>query len=135
MLDTQGLNLTHLQATDRCFHAASATDVSIQKRHKDPDSYAWDTRWFFAHLKTAKKTSMSGSGHPARHRAHVVYEVRRPCQPLFFLSLFSSTLLAGHGLAAKCCESSCEPAGGLPSGAPEAHVGTLLTTVSKLRHT
>ena len=69
---------------------------------------------------------MSGDGHPARHRAAVVYQMRRPCHPLF-LSVFSSTLLASHGLAAKGCESSCKPKGGLPSATPEANVGTLPT--------
>ena len=54
----------------------------------------------FCAVEDCKKTSMSGDGHPATHRAAVVYLVRRPCQPLF-LSVFSSTLLASHGLPAK----------------------------------
>ena len=70
---------------------------------------------------------MSGDGHPARHHAAVVHQVRRPCQPVF-LSVFSSTLLAGHGLPAKGCESSCKPKG-------RANVGTLHTVFETQTYT
>ena len=100
-------------------HAASAADARIQKLHRDPDRYAWDTRWLFAQL--------SSDGHPARHRA-TVYQVRRPCQPFFFEFVFNYAVV-GPWLAAKGCASSCKPKGGLPSATPEANVGTLPTTV------
>ena len=96
------------QATDRC--AGLAADPPPRRLccgRQDAETPQRSRLLRVGHSLAFSAVSISGDGHPARHRA-TVYQVRRPCQPLFFEFVFNYTVV-GHGWLLKAANLHVKP--------------------------